>query len=116
MAAQRGDFGRQGGRETASAPERLSATEAWGDWFDRAMNSGAPIVDAVGDGRMDYDGPRCADDDCDTAVDNDGDRCEDCAGRCPECGAEVARPGLCFDCDVRASYVGGLAPRFGAQP
>lgn len=53
------------------------------DEFVAAMNSGAPIVDTIGDGRMEYDGPRCAADGCDTAVDNDNhpELCEECADR-----------------------------------
>lgn len=93
------------------------------DAFEAVMNSGAPIVDNANDREWgpngQYDGPRCAAGDCTTPVDDDGERCEDCADldyQCRECGREVSRPGLCFDCDVRASYVGGLAPRFGAQP
>lgn len=35
---------------------------------------------------------------------------------CTDCGRELSRPGRCFDCQVEDSYVGGLAPRFGAQP
>jgi len=45
--------------------------------FDAAVMAG-PIVDMVGTGVMQYDGPRCAADDCDTAVDNDGELCEQC--------------------------------------
>lgn len=35
--------------------------------------------------------------------------------RCTDCGREDSHP-QCFDYQVRDSYVGGLAPRFGAQP
>lgn len=94
---------------------------AYDPTFDRLVMAG-PIVDNANDRLWgpngEYDGPRCAADDCDTAVEDDGDRCEDCADldhQCTECGTDVSRPGLCFDCDVRASYVGGLAPRFGAE-
>lgn len=45
--------------------------------FD-ALVMAAPIVDMVGDGRMEYDGPRCADTDCNTVVDNDGELCDEC--------------------------------------
>lgn len=86
--------------------------------FDRAVMAG-PIVDNAGHltviGELEYDGPVCAGG-CGIAVEDDGDDCcEDCAGRCPECGRDVSKPGLCHDCDVQASYVGGLPPRFGAQ-
>jgi hypothetical protein len=47
--------------------------------FDRLVMA-APIVDMIGDGRMEYDGPRC--DYCgDTQTVDDGDRlCPDCIG------------------------------------
>ena len=68
-----------------TAPQRLSDTTAFRQWASEAharfvaeMNSGRPIVDMIGDGRMEYDGPRCAADDCSEAVDNDGEMCEDC--------------------------------------
>lgn len=52
--------------------------------FDAAVMAG-PIVDMVGDGRMEYDGPRCAAEDCDTAVDGEDQQCPDCraASRMP---------------------------------
>jgi hypothetical protein len=64
--------------------------------FDRAVMAG-PIVDNAGHltviGELEYDGDRCT-----------------------ECETDIDKPGRCFDCDVEGSYVGGLAPRFGAQP
>lgn len=45
--------------------------------FDAAVMAG-PIVDMVGDGRMEYDGPRCAAEDCAAAVEEDGDWCGPC--------------------------------------
>lgn len=59
-------------------------------------------VDMIGTSVMEYDGPRCAADDCDTAVDDDGDRCDDCAAEepdpephyyaCPTCGGNGCTP------------------------
>ena len=39
-----------------TAPERLSDTAPWGDWFERAMNSGAPNLDNVSGGEIDGPG------------------------------------------------------------
>lgn len=89
---------------TASAHEQFEAEVSTGPIVDNASERLYAI------GELEYDGPRCADEGCDTAVDIYGDRCEDCAGRCTECGREVVRPGLCFDCDREADYVGGFAP------
>lgn len=49
--------------------------------FDALVSAG-PIVDMIGDSRMEYDGPRCAgpdDDDCGAPVDDDGEMCPTCA-------------------------------------
>ncbi len=71
-------------------------TNAYDPAFDRLVSAG-PIVDMVGDGRMEYDGPRCSAEDCDTAVDNDGEMCE----LCPSCrgvGGWQQYDGLIIEC------------------
>lgn len=62
---------------TARLPKQLRRQSAVHAAFEAEMNSGAPIVDMIGDGRMEYDGPRCAGD-CGAAVDSEGAQCPDC--------------------------------------
>lgn len=92
----------------ARLPRNLRRRSAVHAQFEAAMNSGAPIVDMIGDGRMQYDGPRC--DRCGEPVDNDGQLCGDCAP-CPVChgnGGWQQHDGLIIECP-RGCMVGGAA-------
>ncbi len=81
-------------------------TNAYDPAFDRLVSAG-PIVDMVGDGRMEYDGHRCSAADCDTAVDNDGEMCMPC-GDAPHPFKPAGRPGWCA-CG-RIHSIGGYSP------
>ena len=62
-----------------TAPERLSDTAPWQDWFERAMNSGAPNLDNVTDpdviGPYGLEWDHCA---CGTRIPGDVDECDEC--------------------------------------
>ncbi len=81
----------------ARLPRNLRRRSAVHAQFEAAMNSGAPIVDMIGDSRMEYDGPRC--DRCgDTPVDDEDVPCVDCLAdigddqwACPRCPAHWYR-------------------------
>lgn len=78
--------------------------------FDAAVMA-APIVDMVGDSRMEYDGPRC--ESCRDPIDDDGelrDCCDDCRP-CPTCrgaGGWQQPDGLIIECP-RGCMTGGAA-------
>jgi hypothetical protein len=78
------------------------------------LATGAPNVDNVTDPDVigaygvEYDGPRCADDDCDTAVDNDGEMCEPCGDQPHEFRQHGDRTGWCA-CG-RINAIGGYSP------
>ena len=80
------------------------------------MNSGRPIVDNAGHltviGQLEYDGPRCAADDCTTAVDNDGEMCEPCADAPhPFVRSSTTSIGWCACGRIRS--IGGYSPVHG---
>jgi hypothetical protein len=53
--------------------------------MNRLAREGVPLLDNVTDPDvigaygLEYDGPRCADDDCNTPVADDGEWCSECA-------------------------------------
>lgn len=72
--------------------------------FDRAVMASGN-VDMIGDGTMQYDGPRCAADDCRTPVDNDGEWCEDCGDRPHDHTPGGDRPGWCACGRINAATI-----------
>jgi hypothetical protein len=95
---------------TSAGREELTPHER----FEAEMNSGRPIVDNAGQlfviGQLEYDGPRCADEDCDTAVDNDGEMCDPCGDSPHEFlqGDDPRFPDHCACGRIRS--IGGYSP------
>jgi hypothetical protein len=65
--------------------------------FDRLVMAG-PIVDMIGDGRMEYDGPRCQR--CGDPADDDDRLCDDCQPclSCRGAGGFQQYDGLIIEC------------------
>ena len=82
--------------------------------FDRLVMAGPALVDNAGTlhplGHLEYDGPRCAGEDCDTAVDNDGEMCDACGDSPHEFqhDGDPRFPDFCVCGRIRS--IGGYSP------
>lgn len=82
------------------------------DWLTEEMNrqarAGIPNLDNLGDGTMEYDGPRCVDLDCRRPVDNDNEMCEECSDQPHEFQHDGSRFDNCVCGRIRS--IAGYSP------